>query len=361
MSCGNTRIPGPGVHLLRCMPPDIWEHNARGTTRRSERGTTPNFSGRRMLKYGRRIRSLRCREHGAYRTLTAYANLSGRDSLLPNLEALSWEHYDSHYFLYIPVFLGPRLTSLNIGDQSDSGAGLLGMLGLKQRCPRLASVVVSGVRAGPSSWDIERRRLSRFVSSLTVVETVEVGLVDYETLIHLGQLSTLTPLRVDLPVVPSFPGSPDGSLYPNLRRARLHLEGDGASVSGLLAFLRTWNNPPIESLNAVLYNCAGLEQLGDLYEELATRCAHKRLQRLEVELYHRDRSFTHAGHILAPLFTFPNMCHVNIEVWEGYDMDDSTIFDLCRSSSTLSSGRITATTHAPPSSLSTRSLRTVRT
>ncbi|KAJ7659017.1 hypothetical protein DFH06DRAFT_1405999 [Mycena polygramma] len=315
MPCGNTV-----VNLLRCMPADIWESKRRGSENDAQFLRASDWD--RALKYGRRIRSIRCCEHGAYHNWIAYANIKGQESLLPNFEALSWEHCDSYYCLFITVFLGPRLRSLRIGDQSDSGAGVLGMLGLKQRCPRLASVVVDGVRAGAE--DTERRRLSRFLSSLIVVEVVDVGVVDCKTLIHLGQLTTVTTLRVDLPVAPSFSDIPEGSLYPNLRKAKIHVDLiEGASVSCLRRFVRTWNNSPMESFDAFLDDCAGL-----IYEELATHCVHERLQKLELKIYQRIRSFTHAGHILGPLFTFPNLCNLHIKVPQGYDMDDSTISDL---------------------------------
>ncbi|KAF8175866.1 hypothetical protein K438DRAFT_1847214 [Mycena galopus ATCC 62051] len=326
-----SETPNNILNLIRCMPADLWEtveetRNKRtNRTLRRRRGVVA-ADWDRVLKYAHRIKSLVCFDSGDGKPhlFNVYETLSQDfpgDYLLPNLESLSWEHWKPAYSSFIKLFLGPQITSIHVGAQNDDRCPALATLG--QRYPDLFSAAFVGLSIRSSAS--ERRQLSTFIRALTRVESLKVRMIDSEALMHLAQLTTLKTLHTVFPDSISPPAK-ERSIFPALRDTSLSIRGD---FSPLLAFMRTWNNPPIQSFGTGVDYPRDLQHVADLYQVLATSCVHRHLETLRVHFSGHNRSFVqHPGHFLAHLFTFTHLRILEIRVPGGYDLDDATISDM---------------------------------
>ncbi|KAJ7893793.1 hypothetical protein B0H13DRAFT_2339527 [Mycena leptocephala] len=309
------------LNLIRCMPEDLWETtDVDGDITLTPRRALVVSDWDRVLTYAHRIKILFCCDStstrangtgnptmfGIYSTLQR-GEVPG-DFLLPNLEQLSWYHREATDSSFIALFLGPRITSIRLRDQSDGHCPALGTL-LERRLD-LLSVTIHGV-----DWESpysERTQLYSFVRTLPRVEFLDVRTMDCETLSHLGQLAPLKTLRV---------------LF--LARCRSMASPTEASS---IAFLRTWNNPRITSFEAC-FRSAALENAWVLYETLAAHCVHEYLDELVVDIYSGGSTdiIPHPGYFFRPLFSFTQLRSVELQVPGGYDLDDEIISDLARS------------------------------
>ncbi|KAJ6545448.1 hypothetical protein B0H19DRAFT_1380082 [Mycena capillaripes] len=323
------------MNLIRCMPDDLWESTEDDDGNiilRPCRVVVPSDWDR-VLKYAHRIKSLRCEASSETELLHVYEVLDQGipgDYLLPTLERLEWEHWDSAYSPFIQLFLGPRITSLTLGEKDDGPGPALTMV--RQRCPGLTSLVIHAVNE--DSEESERRELSQLVQALTHVEFLELRTIDSEALQYLGHLSTLKTLRFALDESLMLPGIPDSSMFSGLREASYHPETDDSrgALAPLLTFLRTWRNPRLNSFEAFIYDCEGFEEVDELYQLLASHCAHDHLTELvlgisplknPIETPHPSNFFQH-------LFCFTRLTIVVITVPAGYDIDDATVSDMAR-------------------------------
>jgi hypothetical protein len=161
---------------------------------------------------------------------------------------------------------------------------------------------------------------------LTQIEALNARPIDSQTLEHLGRLTTLQTLCTILsPTKPSHAIS-EGSLFPELHEAKIEVyNGD---FLALVAFMRTWNNPPMKSAEFVVGGCGELQQVRDLYDILATHCLHDKLRTLKMLVYHghgMNILLTHSAHSFRPLFCFTQLRDLEILVPDGHNLDDETI------------------------------------
>jgi hypothetical protein len=256
------------------------------------------------------------------------------DHLLPNLEHLSWQHFESKYSSFIDLFLGPRIKSVSVREEDNGRCP--GLAILKQRYPGLISVVIEEVNG--DCEDAECGPLYDFVCTLTQAELIDVRILDSETLQYLGHLTTLKTLRTMLHNSVAFPGVADGSMFSNLRETRFrHWNGLGGGISALLALMRTWNAPQLESFDADVLDWS-LEDVEKFYQVLASHCAHKHLKMLQVEFLNMEYptpTIVIPGRFFRPLFDFTSLTLLNITVPAGYDLDDATVFDMARAWSNI--------------------------
>ncbi|KAF7369308.1 Carboxylic ester hydrolase [Mycena venus] len=321
------------LNLIRCMPADLWEtveeirYRSTNRTLRRRRGVVASDWDR-VSKYAHRIKSLVCFDSGdgkphlfdVYQTL--WQDFPG-DYLLPNLESLTWQHWKPSYSSFIELFLGPRITSIYVGAQDDDRCPALAAVG--QRYPDLVSATFLGLSVRSSASELQR--LSTFIRALTRVESLKVEMIDSEALRHLGQLTTLKMLHTTFPDWIAPPAM-ERSMFPALRDTHLSIDGD---LSPFIAFMRTWNNPQIQSFSTVVDYPRDLQHVADLYQVLATSCVQRHLETLKVYFDGHDRSFVpHPGHFFAHLLAFTYLRIVEIRVPGGYNLDDATISDMAR-------------------------------
>ena len=129
-----------------------------------------------------------------YRTLCLYR--PGPAPLLPNLRELAWEEADADAFEYGYQFLGPKLTTLHIG-QPPCDSLLLPMLrSLHTKCPQIRHLSVQ-CRSSVGPMDPV---VSKAVQHLLHLETIDLSLplLD-DALVHLATLPNLSVAKIFLP------------------------------------------------------------------------------------------------------------------------------------------------------------------
>ncbi|KAF7341476.1 hypothetical protein MVEN_01884900 [Mycena venus] len=327
------------MNLIRCMPADLWETvdvdvstRALNTWRLTRALVASDWD--RLLKYSPRITSLTEVEHPydpQFPYLPTVLDTLRRgvpgDYLLPGLEHIDW-NLTGEALSCIDVFLGPHISSINIKNcTSDT---LLATLAAKY--PTLTAVDLHSV----DPVEVDSTQLydarSNFVRTLTDVHSVKMDTIDLSAFTHLGQISTLETLHIAIPASISFAGVPEQTLFPSLRTAEINAQRN--DVQELIAFLRTWNDTPVESFSAFLDAYLSEKHIEDLYRVLADRCVNDCLQALKLELLKANPSITypasstHPPSALRHLFPFENLISVSIHVLNGFDLDDTLITDL---------------------------------
>ncbi|KAJ6545407.1 hypothetical protein B0H19DRAFT_1075722 [Mycena capillaripes] len=312
-------------NLLRCMPRDLWVTSKRRRKSKPYRVVVASDFDR-VYKYAHRIRSLACPYEELYtldfHLLPVYEVLGQHfsgDYLLPNLEWLDWQHWGSAYSPFIQLFLGPRVTSITLGEKSDGPYHALAMV--RQMCPGLTSLVVEAVEE--ESDESQRRELSLLVQGLTHVESLALRTIDFEALRYLGYLPTLKNLNFKFHDSATFSGVPDSSMFCSLCEVTCH----HVTIALLLAFLRTWNNPHLNSFHVSIHDCRGFDEIEQLYQLLASHCAHDHLTKLDVDIL-CHKIVLHPGHIFRHLFCFSHLTLVEITVRDGYNIDNAIISDM---------------------------------
>jgi len=110
------------------------------------------------------------------------------------------------------------------------------------------------------------------------------------------------------------------------------LHAKGRDIAALIAFLRTWNNPRITSFEVYLTKSA-LESAGQLYEVLAAHCVHEHLHSFVIGINPKggvSPITQHPGHFFRPLFSFTQLRFIEVQVLNGYDLDDGIITEMAR-------------------------------
>lgn len=147
-----------------------------------------------------------------------HQSISG-DYLLPNLQALRWSDYSRrNNFTHIHLFLGPRITSIQI-EECLTNAELALLPVLTRLFPSLTGATITA--NFPS--DVEAQNmLSAFVRGLQKVEFLHTAHLDLPALEHLGRLETLETLKLSHPAATSCSGLSNRGLFSNLRWVDLY-------------------------------------------------------------------------------------------------------------------------------------------
>ncbi|KAJ6480586.1 hypothetical protein C8R47DRAFT_1136238 [Mycena vitilis] len=325
---------GSIMNLIRCFPADLWGSRAEmpDGSWSVPRELVPS-DWQRVSKYAPRVKELLCDDTPDLRFLSTVYGMLGRGVpggyLLPNLERLSWQHYDPAYSVFMNLFLGPRISSISIGRLDDG------------RCPALATLAhthpeIDSLETEAVNGDselAERNQLYNCVRALKHLEFLDVRTLDSESLIHLGALPTLQTLCAILPSSLSFPGVPDGSMFLQLRAFSSHPEQDqGGEILPLLALMRTWARPQLTTFEADIFECRSLDDIDALYKSLANNCSHDHLTMLQLEFMELDPPAlpAHPGSLFSALLCFRRLTIVEIQVPTGYDIEDATVAMIAR-------------------------------
>lgn len=135
-------------------------------------------------------------DEDTYRTLCLYRPVP---SLLPNLRELIWEEPDADVFEYGYQFLGPKLTTLHLGQPPSDSLILPILRSLHVKCPLLAHLSVQC----RSSIGPEDRVVSHSVANLRHLETLDIALPLFDdALLHLAALPGLSVAKIHLPRTP---------------------------------------------------------------------------------------------------------------------------------------------------------------
>ncbi|KAJ7134868.1 hypothetical protein C8R44DRAFT_977352 [Mycena epipterygia] len=277
------------------MPANLWEGVGANNGVRPTRALVAS-DWERFFKYSYRIKSLTCdtyvlRIPDLLHVYEALRQGFAGDYLLPKLE-LSGQYLDPNFLPFMDLFLYRALRRSTLDIVRPTSTTLY--------CP-----------VAPT--DLHRSQISTFVRALTHVQFLEVGDLDLASLSHVGRLPTLETLNITLPSGISFPGIAERSMFCHLRAAKLYIDhGDTLAVS---AFLRTWENAPMESFDVEFGNCPLPERMEEVY-------------RIPYFPNTPPGAFMHLGHVFKSLFCFTNLGFVECHVTVGFDLDDTTISDM---------------------------------
>ncbi|KAM5535250.1 hypothetical protein V8D89_011056 [Ganoderma adspersum] len=190
--------------LVKCMPAVVWIEEAQDAT--GDRGAIalrrpPDTSDwDRFIANALLVTSFKRfgfdpdLDDDTYRTLCLYR--PGPAPLLPNLQELAWEEADADAFEYGYQFLGPKLTTLHIG-QPPCDSLLLPMLrSLHTKCPQIRHLSVQcRSSVGPTDPVV-----SKAVQQLLHLETLDLSLPLFDdALVQLATLPNLSVAKIFLP------------------------------------------------------------------------------------------------------------------------------------------------------------------
>ncbi|KAK7025126.1 hypothetical protein R3P38DRAFT_2952852 [Favolaschia claudopus] len=325
-------------NLIRCMPSDLWKTVKVGTMDPSMWPTRSIIDSdwERALKYSHRVRKFTCRGHRLDGRipdmLFVFQSLRfGVPSgfLLPNLLELVWDQDPSNHISFIRLFLSPGITAMHIlrcPSESD-------VFPLLRDYPALTQLTL-GSREEFAGNDANYEARSNLICSLAHLQRLDVGIVNSEALVSLGQRSTLQQLRVVLADSVSFPESHKRTLFSTLRAIDLRLQG--RALSPLLYFLRILNSPKLRSFKASVAFELKSNQAEDLYTTISLHSSYAFLETLRISVTCSPTNALHdehiqLGHSLGHLFSFTQLQVVVIQSPGGFDLDDTTIRALARS------------------------------
>ncbi|KAI0829096.1 hypothetical protein BC628DRAFT_1315937 [Trametes gibbosa] len=191
--------------LVRCMPADLWRESIQedddslsstiSLTRPPDTSEWARFvANAAFVTSFKRFGLAPDLDEDTYRTLCLYRPQSSL--LLPNLRELIWEDPDADVFEYGYQLLGPKLTTLHLGQPPSDSLVLPILRSLHVKCPLLTHLSVQC----RSSIGPEDRVTSHAISQLKHLETVDMALPLFDdALLHLATLPGLSVAKIFLP------------------------------------------------------------------------------------------------------------------------------------------------------------------
>ncbi|KAJ7746131.1 hypothetical protein DFH07DRAFT_1038550 [Mycena maculata] len=328
------------VHLLRCMPHDLLVIPEVGPPRRHVRTIAPPIRLRRPilptdwerpLFYMCRVKFFSMGNPARISdVLDVFGQCPPAQYVFPNLEKLWWHEPP---FKHFSLFFTPRLTSIRLFDvEADFSVVSNHIL----RCTHLKSVVLCVKRgdydpAARSSWPF-----SSIVRCLTHIEDLHVPEIDSTAMEHLAQLPCLKGLHFSYQSALEEPRPFERSVrFPALIQLGVPL------VTVATTLLKFFWQTPLEKLVMNGTDRIPMTKMAasEFYSTLAAHCAHASLS----EIWNSGQTFlveptpeqiltySVAGDILQPLFSFSNLHKVELRHPVGFDLDNATILDMARS------------------------------
>ncbi|KAJ6456582.1 hypothetical protein C8R47DRAFT_1248610 [Mycena vitilis] len=340
------------VNVLRCLPSSLWDQEPSNGHRRFRgefrlvRAPRPE-EWERCLIYARRIRDLsltrRWDSVPTLHVLQVLGQCFRQDSLCPNLRTIQWMPELPSSFPYIRLFLGPKISGVYLSVHPiASDVALLSDLGI--RYPELKRLKLG-------NFSNDQSPLLSSISPAIVLQLVKIEYLSVETLDrqafeHLSRLPSLVSLSLRIPEegdigpIPSPPiGDQVGPPFPALHSVRLGFSTIEFATELINLFsdchLREFRN----GTDVLATNTA----TDRLYTALASHLSHTTLNSLIVaEIDDGGHSPTPTppastmsdyvinGRLLAPLFCFRNITYVHLKAPVGFDLDDTTAWDMAR-------------------------------
>lgn len=113
-----------------------------------------------------------------------------QENLFPNLRKIDWGHGEEWMSSYIPLFLGPNITDVDIVFRDSPPNIFLPVLTSMLRYPDLTKLGI----AIPGDNALFCRSVSKLILSLNQIEEISLTALDRVGLHHLAQLPTLRSL-----------------------------------------------------------------------------------------------------------------------------------------------------------------------
>ncbi|KAF7333734.1 hypothetical protein MVEN_02329900 [Mycena venus] len=316
--------------FLKLMPEDLFEPSDRpgGLHNRQWRLSRPIVATdwSRATTYAFRVRELFLSHFGFERTsdvLQAFILCCPSGFLFPRLRILT---YPLSHPTPIRIFLPSTLEQISVtGEASHTSLSLLSALA--NSCPRLKSVAVS---LSPESGHVNHNTCL-LVAALHSLVSLTMDTPTLAGISHLGQLSTLTTLRLgSLPstLVSLSSGSPP--MFPRLRL----LQVASAPIGPATALIRRCSNTPLVYLNLNFQTCPTIVEMEAFYKALRAVCVHASLESITlgalkpVSPAARRDDYAITGRSLDILTCFTKLGALFLTAPGGFDLDDPSIARL---------------------------------
>ncbi|KAF8218189.1 hypothetical protein K438DRAFT_2038903, partial [Mycena galopus ATCC 62051] len=337
------------VNVLKCLPSHLWEEAVKISSPYTTR--TFRITGAILpadwdvaLAYAFRVQELRLHWSQfddtvssrviAVDVLETISSQLPRDHLFPNLKKL-WFQLSEEAGSYINIFLGPKIIDADIYLPSNSHT----LLNLPLRYPELRRLVFCGT-GNPSTYGA----LSKIALSLNRIEALRLPKLDRVALEHVSRLPSLQSLRLDAPALPDLgPPTPFYSFVeahsPSFSALR-DLDFESTTIEFAIEFLQLLSNCCLVSFHVGTAEPATKSTTRQFYAALASHLSHSTLQTLYVlfegnsvmptSLEDTPVNYVIDGFILAKLFCFVNLTNVELAHPVGFDIDDTTAWDIAR-------------------------------
>ncbi|KAG1757199.1 hypothetical protein EDB19DRAFT_17321 [Suillus lakei] len=180
--------------LIRCLPPSLWKH-VKGQLEFQRIMTINDWSI--FCKYNYRVRSLKATASALsteiWRTLSCPPFSL---PLLPSLMSLVWSEATSETFLYIRLFVTPKLTTLDISRMTTTfGLSEQSILSsIPMLCPSVSNFSIHP--------EIEPGDISTALQHWSHLSSVDTGEISEVAILHLSSLPSLRVLKILLPPTP---------------------------------------------------------------------------------------------------------------------------------------------------------------
>ncbi|KAF7377844.1 hypothetical protein MSAN_00207900 [Mycena sanguinolenta] len=336
------------ANILKCLPSDLWKEERK---RISPRHTKLNFSiigsissadWYIPLAYATRIRKLVLTsgnmDNDFSSVIDVFEMIAGsklpRPHLCPNLQTLVF-HCDKAS-LYLPLFLGPKITHVEISLPDSS----ISELPLRYSELRTLHLYPESLKSSLGS-----KALSKIAMSLNSIEYLSLPSLDEAALEHVSRLPGLRSMEVDTLVLAA----------PRLRSL---VEPRAVSFAALrdVYLADTTHEVAIQFLES-LSNCR-LTSFRIATFEPATKSITRRLYAAMANyLSHAANSFDGPptnyaidGYTLSTLLCFSNLTKISLEPPTGFTLDDTMAWDIARAWPKVRSLWLAGSTEEPRSS-----------
>ncbi|KAG1814633.1 uncharacterized protein BJ212DRAFT_343004 [Suillus subaureus] len=311
--------------LIRCLPRSLWEWEGQKLVLRRVM-TFDDWSI--FCKYNYRVHSLRTNRIlmvAGTEIWRAFSCPPFPLPLLPNLMSLTWDPVATDIFLYIWLFVTPKLTRLNIathtfGPSEHSVLSFISML-----CPSVSHFSFSSFADSEDT--------STALQCWSHLTSVTTNRVSEAAILHLFKLPSLRVLKFHLPPTPM---SVDTTklLRDSVLCALEELTIGCSSLVPIDAFFEGLFIAP----KLICFNISGgvesAQVLPALISCVPDACAHNSLE--QIRLFIADRSADHKTSIriavFKPLFAFHHLRKLNFEAYQHYVVrwDDSVLLQMAR-------------------------------
>ncbi|KAK7042761.1 hypothetical protein R3P38DRAFT_2892103 [Favolaschia claudopus] len=251
--------------------------------------------------------------------------------LMPNLQHLSWNPGEVAWFPFIRLFLGPRITSIEITlDQKPSRLALLPFIAHKYR-NRLMNFNIKLEHGEDDDFDEEPvlGALNAVIDSLLAIQTLYLQFFDGYSMPALARLPNLTSLTI-AEVKHSLRWiDPSHGGFPALQELQLHHVARLSDVRFFLDLLKPDAKLMALGIIASSYN---KESLLEILSSLEAHCSRTSLSSViicgsDMPLHGATPAMTgpFLPQTLSPLLTFPNLTFVGLESHSGFNLDDDFV------------------------------------
>ncbi|KAJ7187270.1 hypothetical protein C8R46DRAFT_1184920 [Mycena filopes] len=337
-------------NILKCLPPKSWDEapaprgrGARGTFRIARVLRAVDWE--RPFNYARRVRDLHLSDEssdgGPFPTeevLEAIELHFAPGFLCPNLRSIDWQP-DSLSFPYIRLFLGPRITRVDL-DVPPNPANIPVLSTLAIPYHQLKTLRVC---SSTDDTSFLRRASATIALKLAQIESLDLDTLDRAALEHLSAVPALKCLDLRI-VEPRDLGPPlsltnDRSRNPTFPALR-DVDFFASSVQFGIEFANMLSACSLNSFQLGTDVLASNATIGEFFCALTAGVIHPTFTSIRISEIDSGLSptppastmseYVIGGPTLALLFCFNNLTDVELRTSAGFDIDDTTAGDMAR-------------------------------